>query len=83
MPLSDDPVLAVFRSVFQNESLQVSDASSFEDVPGWDSEAHVNLVTELEEQFDVKFSIGEIMNMNSVGAIRKVLAEKRVGPAGD
>ena len=77
MRLSDDPLLAVFRSVFQNESLELKDDSSFEDVPGWDSVAHMNLITAIEEEFNVKFSIGDIMSMNSVGAIRDVLAKKQ------
>ena len=80
MRLSDDPLLAVFRTVFQNESLELKDDSSFEDVPGWDSVAHMNLITAIEEEFSVKFSIGDIMSMNSVGAIRDVLAKKQGAP---
>jgi len=80
MRLSDDPLLAVFRTVFQNESLELKNDSSFEDVPGWDSVAHMNLITVIEEEFNVKFSIGDIMSMNSVGAIRDVLAKKQGAP---
>lgn len=80
MRLSDDPLLAVFRTVFQNESLELKDDSSFEDVPGWDSVAHMNLITAIEEEFNVKFGIGDIMAMNSVGAIRDILAKNQGAP---
>ena len=78
MPLPDDRVLAVFRSVFQDPSLQLDDSASFEDIPGWDSAAHVSLIIALEEEYGTKFAVGEVMAMNSVGAIRRVIAERGV-----
>lgn len=76
MPFGHDRVLAVFREVFQKPSLELDDAVSFEDIPGWDSTAHVNLIIALEEEFGTKFSVGEIMAMNSVGAIRQTVAAR-------
>jgi acyl carrier protein len=76
MPLADDRVLAVFRDVFQNPSLQLEDKASFEDISGWDSEMHVNLIVALEEEFGVKFGVDEVMVMNSVGTIRRTVAER-------
>jgi acyl carrier protein len=76
MPLADDRVLAVFRDVFQDPSLQLNDSASFEDIPGWDSAMHVNLIIALEEEFGVKFGVGEVMAMNSVETIRRTVAER-------
>lgn len=74
MPFGDDRVLSVFREVFEKPSLALDDAASFKDIPGWDSTAHVNLIIALEEEFGTKFSVGEVMTMNSVGAIRRIVA---------
>jgi acyl carrier protein len=76
MALEGDPVLDVFREVMGNNKLQVTDASTFEDVPAWDSVAHVNLISALEERFGVNFSVAEIVELNSVGAIREALTRK-------
>lgn len=76
MLAADDPLLEVFREVFQNDSLELAEGATFEDVPGWDSVAHVNLINAVEERYGVKFSIGEIMSMDSVAAIRQVLATR-------
>ncbi len=76
MALEGDAVLDVFREVMGNNKLQVTDASTFEDVPAWDSVAHVNLISALEERFGVSFSVGEIVELNSIGAIRETLARK-------
>ncbi len=78
MALGDDPLEAVFREVLQRDDLQLNSISTFEDVPEWDSLAHVNLIAAIEERFDVKFTVPEIMEMNSVEEIREVLATKSV-----
>ncbi len=74
--LGSDPILTVFAEVMGNDHLQVTDDSTFEDVPEWDSVAHVNLISALEERFSVKFTVSEILEMNSIGAIRAALAAK-------
>ena len=74
MSLANDQVLRVF----QNPVLRLENSASFEDIPGWDSATHVNPIIALEEEFATKFGIGEVMAMNSVGEIRRVLAERGV-----
>jgi acyl carrier protein len=54
----------------------LDDEASFEDISGWDSARHVDLIIALEEEFGVKFGVGEIMAMNSVGTIRRAVAER-------
>ena len=74
MALRNDPVLSVFREVFRDEHLELTESSTFEDVPGWDSIGHVNLIAALEEQFKVKFTIAQIAEMSSVGDVRSAVA---------
>jgi acyl carrier protein len=69
----DDRITAVFQEVFSDGSLQLSDATTFTDVPGWDSLAHVKLISALETEFDAKFSVRDVMKMTTVGAIRQAV----------
>jgi acyl carrier protein len=52
----------------------VSDATSMENTPQWDSVAHLNLVLSLEKSFGLRFTPDEFMEMQSVVAIRRILA---------
>jgi acyl carrier protein len=52
----------------------LSDATSVENTPQWDSVAHLNLVLSLEEAFGQRFSPDEFMRMQSVAAIKQVFA---------
>ena len=72
----DERITAVFHEVFANQTLELNDATTFQDVPGWDSLAHVKLISALETEFDTKFSVRDVMKMTSVGAIRQAVAAR-------
>lgn len=72
----DERISAVFQEVFANQTLELSDSTTFQDVPGWDSLAHVKLISALETEFETKFSVRDVMKMTSVGAIRQAVAAK-------
>lgn len=74
--MMDDKIRQVFNSVFQVAPEQVSDTLSPQDVSGWDSLGHVRLVTALQEQFGLEFEVDEIMRMENVAEIKKVLAAR-------
>ena len=66
----------VFRDVFDDESLQISEEMTRENFPTWDSLGHIRLVAATEEAFGVSFSIEEIEGMTSVGRIlERILAK--------
>lgn len=44
-----------------------------EQVPGWDSMAHIAIIEELETRFAVRFTTEEMVEMTGVPAMRAVL----------
>jgi acyl carrier protein len=72
-----DAVADAFRKAMRlDEGFAIADPMSFEDMPGWDSIGHMNLVTELESRFGISLDMDEIIALNSVGAVRAVVARK-------
>ncbi len=72
-----DAVADAFRKAMRlEENFAFADTMSFDDVPGWDSVGHMNLVTELEARFGISFEMDEIVGLNSVGAARAIVARK-------
>jgi acyl carrier protein len=67
---------AVFREVFDDDALEISDSTVREDLPAWDSLGHIRLVSAMEEAFDVSFSIEEIEEMTGVGRILDTILAK-------
>ncbi len=57
----------VFRDIFDDETITVNDATTAADIEDWDSLEHINLIVALEEEFGMKFTMGEITGMKDVG----------------
>jgi acyl carrier protein len=66
----------IFRDFFEDDRLQLSVETTSEDLPGWDSVAHIQLVYEVEEAFGVQFEAEDIMKMNEVRFILEKLRER-------
>ena len=66
----------IFREVFDDDHLQLSDGLSSETLPTWDSLAHIRLVSALEDELSVTFTLEDIEAMTSVTKILAVVDSK-------
>lgn len=74
-------VSKVFSDVLGVPIESISDETSPENTPQWDSLQAMNLVVALEAAFDVRLSTKEIISMRTVGLVRKVLRNKGIPDA--
>ena len=58
---------AVFRDVFDNQDIMVSESTTAKDIDGWDSVTHISLLSAIENEFGMEFSMGEAVKMKNVG----------------
>jgi acyl carrier protein len=54
----------------------ISDETSPETLPRWDSLSHLDLMTAIEGAYGIQFSTADMLLAKSVGAIRRLLREK-------
>ena len=66
----------VFRKVFEDERLLVSEATSAKDIRMWDSLTHLELIAAVEAEFNVKFSFSEVMQFSNVGDMMRTIEKK-------
>lgn len=66
----------VFRDVFDDEDIRLTDETTSDDIEDWDSLEHVNLIIAVEREFGMKFSMGEVTGMKNVGAMVDIIAER-------
>lgn len=57
---------------------KVNDDLAYDSVPEWDSVAHMILVTELENVFDIMLDTDDVIDMSSVGKAKEILAKYQV-----
>lgn len=67
----------IFRSLFADPKLVLRNEMTAMDVPGWDSLMHVVLITSIEKEFQIRFSLAEIEALNNFGELIQ-LTEKRI-----
>ena len=70
----EDRVLEIMKDVFGTEDID-KDCSQ-KNCEKWDSLAHLNLIVELESEFDVSFEPEEIGVMTDFGAVCEALNKK-------
>ena len=59
----------IARKVFGNEELMLTDDLSAENVSTWTSMAFMQFLTEIEDNFGLKFKMMEILRLQTMGAI--------------
>lgn len=64
----------VFREIFDDETLTLSDDMSAKDIEAWDSLAQINLIVAIESEFGIRFKSNELTALANVGALKKAVA---------
>lgn len=67
---------AVFQDVFDDETITVNDGTTANDIEDWDSLEHINLIVAVEEEFGLKFGMGEVNGMKNVGEMVDIILKK-------
>ena len=65
----------VFRDVLDDDTIELYDHTVADDVDGWDSFEHINLVVAVEEEFSFKIPMGKVVTMKNVGEMVDIILE--------
>ncbi len=72
----NEKLLAIFTSTLGLPAGAITDETSMANTPAWDSVAHLNLVLSIEQEFGLQFSPEDFMKLQSLTAIKRLLAER-------
>ena len=66
----------VFRDVFDDDSIDIFDAMTAEDLTEWDSLSHITLVLAVEKEFAVRLNAAEVGRLANVGEMIELLSKR-------
>lgn len=66
----------IFKDAFDSEDLVIGFQTTSSDVPGWDSLMQMNLIEMIEDEFDMRFSMEEVVGMENVGAMIDIIISR-------
>jgi acyl carrier protein len=66
----------ILRRVFNNDSLEVTRETNANDIEEWDSLTHITLIGETENEFKIRFALGELQKLKNVGDMTNLIESK-------
>lgn len=66
----------IFRDIFNDDSLILTDELNANAVSSWDSLSHMILITEIEKSFSIKFKLRDLNKMKNVGDMIDIIINK-------
>ena len=66
----------VFRDVFDDDTIIVNDNTTSNDIEDWDSLEHINLIVAVEQEFNIKFKMNEVITMKNVGEMVDIIISR-------
>ena len=66
----------IVSKMFNIKIDDIRDDMSSKDIPNWDSMNYLLFIAELEKEFNVSFTMDEVLNSETLGTIRTILQSK-------
>lgn len=66
----------VFQEVFDDSDIRLSSSTTADDIEDWDSIEHITLISAVEDEFKMRFSMGEVSGMKNVGEMVDLIMER-------
>ena len=66
----------IFCEVFDDDDIKITPEMTANDVDGWDSLSHVNLIVAIETKFNIRFSQKELLTFKNVGDLLNSIRSK-------
>ncbi len=65
----------IFRDIFDDEDIVLSDNTTADDIEDWDSLEQINLLVAIEKKFNIKFQLAQVSGLENVGAMVDLVQE--------
>jgi len=76
LPMLNQQLVAIVSRTLNVDPSTVTPETSPENTAAWDSIGHLNLILELEEEFQVRFPTEQIPQLNSVARLQEAIAQQ-------
>jgi acyl carrier protein len=72
---------SVFQKVLEENDITITREMTAHDIEKWDSLRHIQLISEVERTFGIKFKLREVVSMKNVGDLIDLIQAKQGVPA--
>ena len=71
-----DELKKVILNVLELDDFDMKDETTADQVPGWDSLNHINVILAIEKEYNLKFKGIEILKIKNIGELQQLINSK-------
>ena len=68
-----EKVNEIFQEVFEDDTIEIDESTTADDIEDWDSLMHITLISEVEAKFGFKFQMKDVVGMANVGEMIDII----------
>ncbi|MAX65667.1 MAG: acyl carrier protein [Bacteriovoracaceae bacterium] len=69
-------VSLILKNTFDNNEIDLNHETSANDIDEWDSLSHIELISNIESHFKVRFALGELQDLKNIGEMVELIKTK-------
>ncbi|MDR2978935.1 MAG: acyl carrier protein [Bacteroidales bacterium] len=66
----------IAAQILQQSDLRLTPDAYTMDIDGWDSLAHINIINQVEKEFEIKFKLSEFYKIDTIKSFCDIIMEK-------
>ena len=70
-------LVSIFEEVFEVEDMEITEETNSDAIADWNSVNHLTLIGEIEQAFNIKFSMQEMLEIKSVKKILNIIEKEK------
>lgn len=67
---------SIFRNIFDDEAICLSEETTSEDIDEWDSIEHINIIFACERRWKIEFDVEELSSTKNIGDLITIITIK-------
>jgi acyl carrier protein len=77
----DEKFKKVILDELELDDFDITDDTRADQVPGWDSLSHINIILAIEKNFNIRFKGLEVLRCKNIGDLQKLVNSKLEKPS--
>ncbi|NTV05247.1 MAG: acyl carrier protein [Chlorobiaceae bacterium] len=69
-------ITEVFKDVLDDDSIELFRETTAENIEAWDSLSHISIIVAIEKEFNIKFDLKDIMQLQNIGEFIDLIEQK-------
>lgn len=66
----------IMKNTFNEDDLKITVETTAEDIDEWDSLSHIELISNIESHYGIRFALGELQDLKNIGDMISLIQSK-------